>query len=114
MKSDYVGVEVDRFQDTLERLGFREVPIWVEDLDSFMLYVVVLWVSGDYTPYMGLKWEPQKACITAGTRSQDGGRSHSKREKGVHVGQDKSRAACQKKKNYMLQKQNISKEWKST
>lgn len=44
-----------------------------------MFYAAVLWMRRGYTPHIGLKCESQKACITAGTWSQDEGCSHSKR-----------------------------------
>ena len=59
-----------------------------------MLYVAVFWMRRDYTPRMGLKREFQNVCMMAGTRSQDGGRSHSKREKSVHGSQIDNRAAA--------------------
>ena len=37
------------------------------------------------SPYVRLKWESQTSRIMVGMRSQDGGCSHSKCEKGVHV-----------------------------
>ena len=94
-----MSVEVDEFQDTAEHLRFRKFSFGVEDLDNLVLYTVVLWMRRDYTPNMDLKWESQNACMMAGTRSQDGGCSHSKR---VHVGRRQTRAALAKQTMFSL------------
>jgi len=62
---------------------FREVTFRVENLNNLMFYVVVLWMRRDYIPDVGLKWESPTSMTWM--RSQDGGCSHSKREKSVHV-----------------------------
>ena len=54
----------------------------------------------DYIPDVGLKWESQNGCITAGIRSQEGGCSHSKI---VHVSEDNDGRAAALLFCYLLQ-----------